>query len=213
LIVTDSLFSMDGDLAPLVELCELAERFDCMLLIDEAHATGVFGAQGRGVAEFLGVEERVPIRIGTLSKALGAAGGFVVGSQPLIDWLANRARSYVFSTAPPAANCAAGIAALDIVGSEPDCRTTLLNTAESLRVKLRSLGLTLGPSQSQIIPIVLGEERRTLEASARLREQGLWVPAIRPPTVPVGSSCLRISLTSWHTPAMLDQLVAALTRV
>lgn len=212
LIVTDSLFSMDGDLAPLVALCDLAERFDCMLLIDEAHATGVFGAHGRGVAEHLGIEERVPIRIGTLSKALGAAGGFVAGSQALIDWLSNRARSYVFSTAPPAANCAAGITALDIVTSEPARRATLLETAESLRTRLLSLGLTLGPSQSQIIPIVLGEERATIAAASRLREQGLWVPAIRPPTVPAGRSCLRISLTSGHTPAMLDQLVAALTR-
>ena len=211
LIVTDALFSMDGDLAPLAALCDLAERYDCMLLVDEAHATGVFGERGRGVAEQCGVEDRVPIRIGTLSKALGASGGFVAGRQSLIDWLANRARSYVFSTAPPPPICAAALTALDIVEREPEARTKLLATAARLREQLRAAGWNIGPSDSQIIPIILGDEQRALAAADQLREQGVWAPAIRPPTVPPGKSCLRISLTAGHTANMLERLQCALT--
>ncbi len=210
LIVTDSLFSMDGDLAPLPALCDLAERYECMLHVDEAHATGVFGQRGRGVAEHLGVEDRVPIRVGTLSKALGASGGFVAGSQALIDWLANRARSYVFSTAPPPPLCAAAMAALDIVECEPDMRTILLATAAGLREQLRAAGWNIGPSASQIIPIILGDEQRALAAATTLREHGMWVPPIRPPTVPTGKACLRISLAAGHTPEMLAELLKAL---
>ncbi len=210
LIVTDSLFSMDGDLAPLPSLCELAERYDCMLLVDEAHATGVFGRTGRGVAEHFAVEERIGIRVGTLSKALGASGGFVAGSRQLIDWLANRARTYVFSTAPPPATCAAALAALEIVRDEPARRQRVLAAANSLCARLSTAGLNVGPSVSQIIPVVLGDERRTLAAAERLRERGLWVPAIRPPTVPAGQSRLRISLSAGHTAEMLESLVNAL---
>ncbi len=210
LIVTDGLFSMDGDLAPLVELADLARRYDAMLMVDEAHATGVFGRQGRGTAEHLGVEDSVHVRTGTLSKALGSVGGFVAGSRMLIEWLVHRARPYVFSTAFPAATAAAAIAALDIVDEEPVQRSQLLATAEQLRRDLTSAGWDIGPSTSQIIPILLGQPERASELSAALRQRGFFVPAIRPPTVPEGQSCLRISLTRGHTTAMIESLLAAL---
>ena len=210
LIVTDGLFSMDGDLAPLGQLAELAQTHDAMLMVDEAHATGVFGRHGRGISEHLGVEDRVHVRVGTLSKALGSLGGFVVGSQRLVDWLGNRARSYVFSTAPPAAVAAAAIQALQIVRDEPDRRVDLLARADALRERLRLQGWNVGNSQSQIVPILVGDRVRTMELSAALCSRGLYVPGIRPPSVPKGESLLRISLSHAHTQGMIEQLLAAL---
>jgi len=210
LITTDSLFSMDGDLAPLNELAGLAERHGAMLMIDEAHATGVFGPRGRGVAEHSGVEDRVHVRVGTLSKALGSIGGFVVGSRSLAEWLANRARPYVFSTAGPAAAAAAALAALDILRDEPHRRQGLLDRAEALRRELAGQGWDVGKSASQIIPVIVGRPDRAVELAAFLRERGLFVPAIRPPTVPEGEACLRISLTFGHTQEMVSRLAEAL---
>jgi 8-amino-7-oxononanoate synthase len=210
LIVCDSLFSMDGDLAPLAGLADLAERHDAMLLVDEAHATGVFGAQGRGAAEHLGVEDGVHIRVGTLSKALGSAGGFVASSQALIDWLANRARPYVFSTAAPEASAAAALAALDIVKTEPWRRQELLAHAADLRARLRQLGWNIGRAESQIIPVYVGDPFSTVQLATQLREQGLFVPGIRPPSVPDGESLLRISLSYAHNSEMIDALTEAL---
>jgi 8-amino-7-oxononanoate synthase len=239
LIVTDTIFSMDGDLAPLANLAQLAEAYDCMLMIDEAHATGVFGANGRGVWEHLtesvsssptapgsagGFSAHPPtpspqssaapphIRLGTLSKALGTAGGFVCGRQSLVDWLANRARTYVFSTAQPAATSAAGIAALDIVASEPHRRTELLKNAASLRARLREQGWNVGSSESQIIPLVTGDPDRTMRLAQQLRDSGFFVPGIRPPSVPEGQSLLRVSLCYHHTPEMIDRLLECLGR-
>jgi len=209
LIVTDSLFSMDGDLAPLAELVELAHRYEAMLLVDEAHATGVFGTLGRGVAEHLGVEKEIPVRIGTLSKALGSMGGFVVGSGRLIEWLVQRARPYLFSTAPPPAMAAAAMAALQIVQQEPLRRRRLLESAEYVRTELRRQGWTLGPTVSQIIPVVVGRAELALAVSEALREHGLFVPPIRPPAVPKGQACLRISLCAGHRPSMIDALLSA----
>jgi 8-amino-7-oxononanoate synthase len=210
LIATESLFSMDGDLAPLARLVELAEAHDCMLLVDEAHATGVFGPNGRGVAESLGIDERIAVRIGTLSKALGAAGGFVCGTARLVDWLVNRARAYVFSTALPPATCAAGVAALDIVRLEPERRQALLARAAALRAELRRQGWQLGASESQIIPLILGDPESALQVAAELRQAGILAPAIRPPSVPDGESLVRISLTAGHTEPMIERLRAAL---
>lgn len=210
LITTDSLFSMDGDLAPLDRLAEVARWRDAMLLIDEAHATGVFGRRGRGLAEQLEVEDRIDVRVGTLSKALGSVGGFVAGSRSLVEWLVNRARPYVFSTAGPGAAAAAAIAALDIVGHEPQRREGLLVHAQSLRDKLTEQGWNVGNSASQIIPLIVGQPARAVELAAGLRDRGLFVPAIRPPTVPEGEACLRISLTSGHTEEMIETLAEAL---
>jgi 8-amino-7-oxononanoate synthase len=213
LIVTDALFSMDGDLAPLVELLDLAPRHHAMLLVDEAHATGVFGATGRGVAEHVGVAERIDIRVGTLSKALGGVGGFVCGRRSLVDWLANRGRAHVFSTAPPAAACAAASATLGIVRDEPDRRKRLLAEAARLRAALMAQGYDVGRSASQIIPLVVGEPRRAVELAEQLFARGFYVPAIRPPSVPEGQSRLRISLSAAHDARDVAGLEAALAQL
>lgn len=215
LIVTDSLFSMDGDVAPLAELARLANEHDAMLLVDEAHATGVWGKQGRGLVEHFAAEEPALktcalIQIGTLSKGLGSHGGFVTGSQSLIDWLANRARTYVFSTAQPAALAAASLAAIDIVQEEPHRRTALHQMAAEVRTQLSSQGWELGDSSTQIIPIYVGEPERATQLSHKLAEQGLLVPGIRPPTVPRGESLLRISLSFSHSPEQIDRLLSTL---
>jgi 8-amino-7-oxononanoate synthase len=210
LIVTDGLFSMDGDLAPLVELADVARRREALLLVDEAHATGVFGANGRGAAEHLGAERGTFARVGTLSKAMGCSGGFISGSRQLIDYVINHGRSYIYSTAAPAAISAAALAALDVVAAEPHRRRELLARAAGLRQRLIANGWTIGPSASQIIPIVAGSPQRAVELSGRLRCRGLFVPAIRPPTVPEGEACLRVSLTWGHNVEHVDRLVDAL---
>ncbi len=210
IIVTDTLFSMDGDFAPLKAISQLAREHDCILIVDEAHATGVFGADGKGLCEHFGVEDGVHARVGTLSKAIGCAGGFVAGSNSLIQWLVNRARPYVFSTAPPPANAAAAAAAIDLVEQEPARRAKLLERASALRSALREDGWNLGGSESQIIPIYLGEPACALRLSEQLRSQGLLAPCIRPPSVPAGESLLRISVSYAHTPEMIERLLTAL---
>lgn len=215
LIVTDSLFSMDGDFAPIDELGQLAEEHDAMLMVDEAHATGVWGASGRGAVEHFAakspqLEKQVSIRVGTLSKAFGSAGGFVTGERRLIDWLYNRARSYVFSTAPPAALAAAAIEALTLVQQEPERRARVQQLALQVRTQLASDGWNLGNSTSQIIPLVVGSPEVALKLSKHLNETGCYVPAIRPPSVPKGESLLRISLSASHTDDQIKQLLATL---
>ncbi|MCC7084535.1 MAG: 8-amino-7-oxononanoate synthase [Pirellulales bacterium] len=210
LIVTDALFSMDGDLAPLPQIAALAAQHGAMLMVDEAHATGVFGQRGRGVSEHLGVEDAIHVHMGTLSKALGSTGGFVVGQQKLIDWLTNRARAYVFSTALSSPVAAATIAAIELVQSESQRRWQLLDRAGELRERLSAQGWNIGRSCAQIIPIYLGDAEQTMDLAQTLRGCGLFVPGIRPPSVPTGKSLLRISLTWLHTPAMLDTLLQAL---
>ena len=210
LIVSDSLFSMDGDAAPLAELAELSQRHGAMLMLDEAHATGVFGSRGTGLAEERGVQDRVHVHIGTLSKALGCAGGFVCGSRELIDWLVNRARPYIFSTAAPPATSAAALAALDIVESEPWRRQNLLAMAAELRSSLVGARLGHRREQQSDHPTDRRRARPALAIAATLRDNGLFVPAIRPPSVPVGRALLRISLSSGHTPEMIARLLHAL---
>ena len=210
LIVTDGVFSMDGDLGPIAELAALAERFDAMLLVDEAHGTGVFGADGRGACSALGVSERVPIRVGTLSKALGSIGGFVAGSTRLIDWLTNRARTQIYSTGLPPAAAAAARAALDIVRTEPWRRARVHALGARLRAGLRGSGLDVGVSTGPIVPVILGDVEKTMALSARLRQADMFVGAIRPPTVPEGTARLRVCLTAAHTEEDVERLLAAI---
>jgi len=210
LIATDSLFSMDGDFAPLRRLVEIKDRFEAQLLIDEAHATGVIGSGGRGVAERMDVEDRIDATVGTLSKALGTLGGFVAGPAVLIETIRNTARAYIYTTALPAAICAAAVRSLEIVRDQPERRRRLLAMADDLRGGLHAAGIRAGESESQIVPIVLGPAGRTLEVSRRLLERGFFVPAIRPPSVPRGASRLRVSLSAAHDPEDLRRFVATL---
>ncbi len=213
LIVTESLFSMDGDFAPLVELAQIKQSFDAQLLIDEAHATGIFGETGRGVAELLGVEDQIDATVGTLSKALGTLGGFVAGPRPLIETIRNRGRSFVYTTAPPPAICAGACEALRIVQSEPQRRLRLLNLADEFRRRLNDARIDTTDSQSQIIPVLIGSPPEALRVSARVLESGFFIPAIRPPTVPSGTSRLRISICSNHAPADLETLSEKLVEI
>jgi len=209
LIVTEAVVSMDGDAAPLREIVALKEKFGAWLMVDEAHATGLYGANRRGLAEELGVSDRIEIQMGTLGKALGASGGYICGSRSLIDFLINRARSFIFSTAPVPAAAAAATAGIALVrSSEGGSRLDQLHT------RLHELHAALHPPTtafpSAITPVILGEESKAVAAAAALREQGIFVPAIRYPTVARGSARLRITLTASHTTADVNRLIEAI---
>ncbi|MDP9292264.1 MAG: 8-amino-7-oxononanoate synthase [Verrucomicrobiota bacterium] len=213
LVVTESVFSMDGDRAPLREIVEAKERFGAMLLVDEAHAVGVIGEHGRGLAEKLGVADRVDVQMGTLGKALGVSGGYICGSRDLIDLLVNKARSFIYSTAPPAALAAAANAAIDFLLSEAGEKRR-----ELLRENLRFFVEKLPPQfldrnvQSAIVPVIIGGENRALETARFLFESGFFVPAIRFPTVAKGSARLRITISAAHSRDQIVALCAALRR-
>ena len=210
LIATDGVFSMDGDLAPISELADLAERFEAMLLVDEAHGTGVFGADGRGACSELHVTERIPIRVGTLSKSLGSLGGFVAGSQRLIDHLVQNAPSFIYSTSLPAPAAAAALESLRIVEAEPWRRERVRALGDHVRSALSSAGFNIGDSIGPIIPVLIGDPQRALELAELLRNDGLFVSAIRPPTVPRGTDRLRISLSAVHSDSDAARLVERL---
>jgi 8-amino-7-oxononanoate synthase len=209
LVVTDSIFSMDGDLAPLPDIIAVAKRHDAVVMVDEAHAVGVLGAGGRGVAELLGVRDGVHVTVGTLSKALGGAGGFVAGLVSLTDYLKNRARSFIYSTAAPPSVCAAALAALDYVETHPDTRRALVRTAGTLKAGLVRLGFDTLESAAHIIPVVLGGAEEALSFAGFLTERGIMATAIRPPTVPAGTSRLRLSVTALHTSGDIARLLRA----
>ena len=214
LLATDSVFSMDGDLAPLAGLAALCRRHDATLMVDDAHGFGVLGEGGRGAlfadaSRPLGPDE-VPVYMATLGKALGVAGAFVAGSEVLIEYLIQRARTWVFSTAPPPALAAAARESLRIVQSEPERRQRLAQAVERFRDGAVQLGIPLSSSTTPIQPLVLGEERRVLAVSAALFQRGYWVAAIRPPTVPKGTARLRITLCAGHDGAQVDGLLEAL---
>lgn len=214
LIVTDSLFSMDGDHAPLCELTSLAEEFDSLLMVDEAHATGIYGPRGSGLLEENGIQSERVISMGTLSKAIGVQGGFVTGSQTLIDWLWNVARPQVFSTGLPVPVCAAAIAAIDLIQQEPGRRHQLLSTSERIKTALRKQGWQIpAVTQGPIIPIVIGNADQTVRLGAELEQHSILVASIRPPTVPKGTARLRISLSAAHNDSALNALIEALAQI
>lgn len=207
LVVTESVFSMDGDRAPLREIVELKDRFGAWLFLDEAHAAGVIGPNGRGLAAELGVTDRVDVQMATLGKALGSSGGAICGSSKLIDFLVNRARSFIFSTAPPPSAAAAAREALRLLesGEMETTRQTLWQNVRSL-----ASGLRQPEPQSAILPLPTGDEERTLAAARHLADQGFWVGAIRPPTVPRFQARLRVVATSVHSNAQIVDVLAVL---
>ena len=209
LIVTDSVFSMDGDLAPLAEIVRLAQQYDAWVMVDEAHATGVFGPHGSGLVEELGLTGQVDIQMGTLGKALGCVGAFVAGSHALIDWLVNRARSFIYTTAIPPAMAAAVLAALDIVEREPERRQQLWANTRELADGLRSLGYTLGATRSQILPVIIGEAGETMAVAEAILQRGVFAHGIRPPTVPEGTSRIRVTPMATHTSEHLSRTLDA----
>jgi 8-amino-7-oxononanoate synthase len=209
-IVTESVFSMDGDTADLRSLVELKNRHDAILVVDEAHAFGCMGPSGIGYSESLGLLDEVDIFVATMSKAFGATGGVVAGPRPVIDLLINKARSFIYTTAPSPVNCAAALASLSIIRNEPNRRQHLKENSDYLRARLTAMGLNTGDSSTHILPVIIGGEKETLEASAELYTRGFFISAIRPPTVAPGTSRLRISLQSEHTKEHLDALCAAM---
>ncbi len=206
LIVTDSLFSMDGTIAPLADMAQLAHDTKSMLLVDEAHATGLFGIHGSGLVEETGIASSVAVRIGTLSKALGSSGGFVSGHRTLIDYLRHRARSWMFSTAHPPASAAAAIQAIKLLSEEPFRRKKLTESAALFRQKLLSHGVDIGDAEAHVVPVFVKTPQRAVQIAASLVRDGFFVPAIRPPSVPTDSSLLRASLSYIHTQDTIDSL-------
>jgi 8-amino-7-oxononanoate synthase len=209
LIVVDGVFSMDGDLFPLCELTNVAQAYDAWTYVDDAHGTGVLGENGRGSAEHWKIEGQIDVTMGTLGKAFGVAGAYVAGSRVLIDYLLNRARAFVFTTAQPPALAAAASAALRIVQAEPELRVRLRRNAARVRSALR----IPGASDGHIVPVLIGESDATMRIGAELRERGILVGAVRPPTVPLGTSRLRITISAAHTDADIDRLLGALAEV
>jgi 7-keto-8-aminopelargonate synthetase-like enzyme len=212
LIVTESIFSMDGDAAPLREIVTLKEKYGAWLMVDEAHATGIIGENGRGLADKLGVSNQIEIQMGTLGKALGASGGYICGSRALIDYLVNRARNFIFSTAPVPAAAAAATAAIQFIqSSEGESRQ------KHLRARVVEFQSQIANRKSQIpgaiIPIIIGDETKALAAATKLREQNIFVPAIRYPTVARGKARLRVTLTASHSADDVVTLIRTLEQI
>lgn len=213
LIITDTVFSMDGDIAPLKDIVFLSKRYNAILMIDDAHGTGVLGRTGKGSLEYLGIRGNDVVQMGTLSKALGCFGGFVAGSRSLINFLINKARSFIYSTSLPPAVAEACIKAIDIVNSQShNLRKRLWGNRQRLYQGLKELGYDTLNSETQIIPILAGDIRNTLKIGDYLYKQRIFAPAIRPPTVPEGRCRIRFSVTAGHTEEDIDLVLEALRR-
>jgi glycine C-acetyltransferase/8-amino-7-oxononanoate synthase len=205
LIVTDGVFSMDGDVAPLPELLELSRRHGCRLMVDEAHATGAIGPGGRGSVAAAGLSGEIDVVVGTLGKALGSYGAYVCANAETIEFLVNAARSFVFSTALPPASAAAALAALELLHAGPHRVERLQENAAALRTALAAEGLSPGGSETQIVPLEVGEAERTMELCELALERGVFAQGIRPPTVPEGSSRLRFTVMATHRAGELER--------
>jgi 8-amino-7-oxononanoate synthase len=201
---------MDGDLAPLQQYADLAEEFQVGLIVDEAHADGVFGPGGTGLVHELGLEKRIDVVMGTLGKAMGCAGAAVWAKPTILKWLVNQARPFIYSTAQSPATAGAVIRAIDLIQEESWRQTHVQKLSQQLRNELVGNGFDILASQSQIIPVVTGDSHSALAASSYLMEKGFWVAPIRPPTVPNGSARLRINVTSAHSQDQIDSLIQAL---
>ncbi|NPC91803.1 8-amino-7-oxononanoate synthase [Bacillus sp. WMMC1349] len=206
-IVTDGVFSMDGTIAPLDKIMPLAKRFQAIVIVDDAHATGVLGKNGRGTSEYFGVCP--DIVIGTLSKAIGAEGGFVAGSKTLIDFLRNYARTFIFQTAIPPASCAAAFTALELIKNSQEKRQHLHSIITTMKSGLKRLGYAVKGDLTPIIPVIIGDPQKTVLFAKRLQETGIYAPAIRPPTVPKGESRIRLTVTADHSLTEITALLAA----
>ncbi|HSF68997.1 MAG TPA: 8-amino-7-oxononanoate synthase [Nitrospira sp.] len=209
LIVTDGLFSMDGDLAPLPELAALAERFAATLYVDDAHGTGVMGPTGRGTLEHFGVEGAIPFHMGTLGKALGSSGAYVVGPRDMIEYLLSTSRPFIFTTAPAPSAMAAAVAALAVVQRDPDRRSRLWSNRQRLFDGLQRLGFRMTATVSPIIPILIGDAAKAMAFAEHLLTHAIYAPAIRPPSVPEHTSRIRVTVTSEHTPQQIDEALHA----
>ena len=212
IVVADGVFSMDGDLLPLPQVLELCERFDAVLLLDDAHGTGTLGATGRGVSEHFGVSSERIVTVGTLSKALGSQGGFVAASRLVVDYLVGSAPSFIYSTGlnPPAVGAA--LSALGVLEREPERVERCLLNAREIAARLSAMGFDAGFTGSPIVPIIVGDERDAMQLAAQLEERGVWCPAIRPPTVARGTSRLRLAVSSEWSREEVEQTVAAFDR-
>ena len=209
LIVTDGVFSMDGDITPLPDIYDLAAQHDAMVLVDDAHGFGVLGKDGNGTVSHFGLEGKEIIQMGTLSKAVGALGGYIAGSRALIELLINRARGFIFTTGLPPATLAAANAALDVIRLSPELRKRLFSHAKRLKTALIDLGYTLLPSETQILPVILGSPQRATRVAEALLTEGVFAPAIRPPAVSTGTSRLRLTVMATHTEAEIEQAIRA----
>ncbi len=213
LIVTDGLFSMDGDLAPLPDLVEAADRHNAILMVDDAHGTGVLGASGRGTHEHFGITQGIDVLTTSGSKALGAYGGFVAGNAKLVDLLINRAQAFIYTSALPPDACAAATAALELIETRPDLREDLWRNVHTVQNALTDLGFDIMDSQSQIVPVLIGDAVRTMAISNHLFEEGIYLSGIRPPTVPDGESRLRLTLMANHSEVDINRLIQAMADV
>ncbi len=210
LIITDGVFSMDGDIAPLPEIMEVANQYGAILIVDDAHATGVLGENGKGTAAYFGIKDENLIHMGTFSKALGTLGGFIAGREAVIEYLRNKARSFIFSTALPPSVCASSIAAVDILEKEPWIQKRLWDNVTRFKEGLENLGYNTLDSQTQIIPMLIGDTDLTMEFAKAIFKRGIYAPGIRPPTVPDGKSRIRTSLMASHTYEQIDRALDVL---